>query len=74
MTKKDHEEQRTEQMDASALALKLKTEGEAAQQRPDNTDHANEGLKSLPFVDQAPSGALNAEGHRPVLERSRKVR
>lgn len=74
MTKEDNEGQRTEQMDASALALKLKTEGDAAQARPDNTDHANEGLKSLPFADQAPSGALNAEGHRPVLERSRKVR
>ena len=25
-------------------------------------------------ADYPPSGALNAEGHRPVLERSRKVR
>nr|WP_314444121.1 hypothetical protein [uncultured Sphingomonas sp.] len=27
-----------------------------------------------PRPDYAPSGALDAEGHRPVLERSRKVR
>jgi hypothetical protein len=27
-----------------------------------------------PRQDHAPSGALDAEGHRPVLERSRKVR
>lgn len=78
MTRNTHEhpaeEQRTEQMDASALALKLKTEGAAAPERPENSDHANQGLKSLPFADQALSGALDAEGHRPVLERSRKVR
>lgn len=29
---------------------------------------------NTPRPDQAPSGALDAEGHRPVLERSRKVR
>lgn len=32
------------------------------------------GMQSTPQAGQAPSGALNAEGQRPVLERSRKVR
>jgi hypothetical protein len=31
-------------------------------------------MRPLPNTAIAPSGALNAEGHRPVLERSRKVR
>ncbi len=31
-------------------------------------------MTSTPREGQAPSGALDAEGHRPVLERSRKVR
>lgn len=73
MSTKDTE-QPTKQMEASARALELKSEGQPAGERPDNTDHPNEGLRSLPFADQAPSGAFNAEGQRPVLERSRKVR
>ena len=32
------------------------------------------GMNPLPNPGIAPSGALDAEGHRPVLERSRKVR
>ena len=32
------------------------------------------GMMSIPNADIAPSGALDAEGYRPVLERSRKVR
>ncbi len=32
------------------------------------------GMNSTPQAGQAPSGALDAEGQRPVLERSRKVR
>ena len=35
---------------------------------------AGEGMRPLPNRDMAPSGALEQEGHRPVLERSRKVR
>jgi hypothetical protein len=35
---------------------------------------ADEGMHSIPNSAIAPSGALDAEGHRPVLERSRKVR
>ncbi|MFN7165105.1 MAG: hypothetical protein ACK4P2_09845 [Hyphomonas sp.] len=39
---------------------------------PDPTP--DEGMISAPQEGQPPSGALDAEGHRPVLERSRKVR
>ncbi len=35
---------------------------------------SEEGMRSIPNREAAPSGALNQEGHRPVLERSRKVR
>jgi hypothetical protein len=35
---------------------------------------ADEGMNSLPNADIAPSGALDAEGYKPVLERSRKAR
>ena len=35
---------------------------------------ADNGMHPIANRDIAPSGALNAEGHRPVLERSRKVR
>ena len=36
--------------------------------------NADEGLNPTPNAGIAPSGALDAEGQRPVLERSRKVR
>ena len=36
--------------------------------------NADEGLNPTPNSGIAPSGALGAEGQRPVLERSRKVR
>jgi len=35
---------------------------------------SGEGMHPTPNTGIAPSGALNAEGQRPVLERSRKVR
>lgn len=66
-------EQISQQSIAEQAAL-LKAERDEAMQRPENDDHANEGMISTPFKDQAPSGAFDAEGHRPVLERSRKVR
>ncbi len=46
----------------------------AHQPHPENEPTANDGHVPSPRPDQAPSGALDAEGHRPVLERSRKVR
>jgi hypothetical protein len=44
------------------------------QPHPENEPTAGEGPVAKPRPDQPPSGALDAEGHRPVLERSRKVR
>lgn len=43
---------------------------------PDGIDTVptTDGPANTPRPDQPPSGALDAEGHRPVLERSRKVR
>jgi hypothetical protein len=35
---------------------------------------ADEGMNDLPNNRIAPSGAFDAEGHKPVLERSRKAR
>ena len=65
-------EDTTDQQRIAEEALRLKAEGE--QHHSETGDHADEGMTSIPFADQAPSGALDAEGHRPVLERSRKVR
>ena len=62
------------QEELAEKAAQLKTARDQAQYRPENDDHADEGMISTPFEDQAPSGAFDAEGHRPVLERSRKVR
>ena len=44
----------------------------AARPAPEQT--GNNGITSIERPNQAPSGALGAEGQRPVLERSRKVR
>ncbi|BAK68124.1 hypothetical protein SLG_34490 [Sphingobium sp. SYK-6] len=55
-------------------ALAQKEENAAAPHHPAPEPHADEGMASTPRPDQPPSGAFDAEGHRPVLERSRKVR
>ncbi|MBU2168499.1 MAG: hypothetical protein KKF88_11755 [Alphaproteobacteria bacterium] len=54
-------------------AMKLKAES-APPAHPDPGQTADEGMQPTHERDIAPSGALDAEGHRPVLERSRKVR
>lgn len=64
----------TDQQQLAHKAAAMKAERDAMVHRPDNDDHADKGMISTPFEDQAPSGAFDAEGHRPVLERSRKVR
>ena len=62
-----------EELVANSLrALSLKRRA-PKQERPTSRT-ADGGMRSLPNTDIAPSGALDAEGHRPVLERSRKVR
>jgi hypothetical protein len=55
-----------------ALAAK-QAAPDPAQGRPE-TRTAHEGMRPLPNEGEPPSGALEQEGHRPVLERSRKVR
>lgn len=55
-----------------ALAMR-RAAGDTANNRPSSRT-AGEGMQSVPNDRIAPSGALDAEGHRPVLERSRKVR
>lgn len=57
----------------AAKAMDLKNAAPAPQHpSPERTAH--EGMNDNPNTGIAPSGALNAEGQRPVLERSRKVR
>ena len=53
-------------------ALKLKSEAEPPH-HPEPGQTADEGMQPT-GTSGAPMGALDAEGHRPVLERSRKVR
>jgi hypothetical protein len=56
-----------------ALELKRQAVTEQPANRPPSKK-AGKGMRSLPNEEIAPSGALEQEGHRPVLERSRKVR
>lgn len=54
-------------------ALAMKQSASPDQDYP-RSRTAGEGMRPIPNTGIAPSGALNQEGHRPVLERSRKVR
>ena len=54
----------------NALAMKRSR----SKQESPSSRTAGEGMRSIPNTGIAPSGAFNQEGHRPVLERSRKVR
>lgn len=54
-------------------ALKLKSEA-TPEPHPDPGRTADEGMQLTNERPGPPAGALDAEGHRPVLERSRKVR
>jgi hypothetical protein len=67
-------EESPDQVQLAEQALALKQANEEVPHHPASGDHANEGTQSIPRQDQAPSGAFDAEGQRPVLERSRKVR
>lgn len=58
----------------SRKALELKPEGFEEPKHPPTDDDSNDGMVPTSKEDQAPSGAFDAEGQRPVLERSRKVR
>ncbi|GGI77381.1 hypothetical protein GCM10007973_12810 [Polymorphobacter multimanifer] len=61
------------QADLAAKAAATKQAAEPAP-RPEPEPTANKGMINTDRPDMAPSGALDAEGHRPVLERSRKAR
>lgn len=63
------------QRDIAAKAAKLKKDGEEQREWLDRQeDTAGEGMAEKSTNEDAARGALDAEGHRPVLERSRKVR
>jgi hypothetical protein len=63
-----------DQAAAAANALAVKEAGASAPHHPASEDSASEAFQSVPRPDYPPSGAFDAEGHRPVLERSRKER
>ncbi len=63
--------------DQAALAHKALTTKAAGAEEPDHPatePHADEGIQPTSRRDYPPSGAFDAEGQRPVLERSRKQR
>jgi hypothetical protein len=66
-----------DQVRLAEKALKLKQQ-DAQRDEPGylerQTDTAGQGRIDAPSDHDPPMGALDAEGHRPVLERSRKVR
>ncbi len=57
----------------AAKAMELKNAA-AEPHHPATERTAHEGMADLPNTGIAVSGALHAEGQKPVLERSRKVR
>lgn len=61
------------QQDIAEQALRMKKAAKAPE-RPQNDRHGDDGPVMTPREDYPPSGAFDAEGQRPVLERSRKVR
>lgn len=63
------------QVDVAQKALKLKREGEESRDYLKHQERsAGDGPIATRNTEEPVSGALDAEGHRPVLERSRKVR
>lgn len=61
------------QQDLAGKAMELKNAAPAPR-HPSPERSAHDGMAARPNTTIAPSGAFDAEGHRPVLERSRKVR
>lgn len=58
-----------------ALAMRQAAEELRQANNPANQDRtAGEGMRNLPHADAQPSGALNAEGHEPVVHRTRLPR
>lgn len=65
---------RSELIENQNKALAMKKTAEPTVPEKPRSRTASKGMKPLPDTDAPPSGALDQEGHRPVLERSRKVR
>jgi hypothetical protein len=64
-----------EQVEKAQAALRLKQENAPDRPYLDRQEKtADTGAITAPNPDAPVSGAFDAEGHRPVLERSRKVR
>ncbi|WP_374599226.1 hypothetical protein [Brevundimonas sp.] len=61
------------QVEPSRFASELKAEAKSSD-NPAPGQTPNEGMNPTPNGSIAPSGAFDAEGQRPVLERSRKAR
>ena len=61
------------QVEKAKLAAALKAEA-ADPTHPSPGQTAHHGMNPTPNAGIAPSGAFDAEGQRPVLERSRKSR
>ncbi len=73
MTDKSAKAAPEDQAAIAKRAMELKAAAPEAS-HPETEPAANEGMAPKPNTGMAPSGALNEEGQRPVLERSRKVR
>lgn len=73
MPKKKAAKKPATQAELARKALKLKSKA-GPEPHPSAEPDPNEGIRSVPNPKTPPPGALDAEGHRPVLERSRKVR
>lgn len=63
-----------DQASLAAKAMAVKEAGASPPDHPTAEDSSSGGVKSVPRPDYPQSGAFDAEGHRPVLERSRKER
>jgi hypothetical protein len=67
---------RAAQQDAAERALAMKNAAPKAERdsMPKPEGASNEGMRPIPNEDLPPSGALDAEGGKPALERSHKNR
>lgn len=72
-TRRRGRERRSDQAALARRALRGKRATAAPAAHP-TSETPGEGMRALPNERIAPSGAFGAEGDRPVLERSRKVR
>jgi hypothetical protein len=73
-TRRRGRERRSDQAAIARRALRRKRAAGAEPAPRPTSATPGEGMRALPNERIAPSGALGAEGDRPVLERSRKVR